>query len=150
MDLTSLCFAPGTLIEAALRNAAKRGIEVCLLVPRKGDPAVAGWATRAMYEPLLAAGVRVYEYLPRKLHAKTSVIDGEWAVVGSANLDHLSLYVNQELMLVAHDRSLAQALRIQHERDLQDAAQVTLPQWRLRGWRERGLEMLGRMARRLL
>jgi cardiolipin synthase len=98
----------------------------------------------------LAAGARVYEYLSRKLHAKASVVDGEWGVIGSANLDHLSLFVNQELVLIARDRSLAEALRVHYEQDLQDAAQVTLPQWRLRSWRERGAEMLGRTARRLL
>ena len=147
---TSPYFAPGTLVEMALRDAAKRGVEVRLLVPRTGDPPVAGWATRAAYEALLAAGARVYEYLSRKLHAKTSVVDGEWSVIGSANLDHLSLFVNQELVLIAHDRSLAEALRVHHEQDLQDAAQVTLPQWRLRGWGERVLEMLGRAARKLL
>ncbi|MBZ0209670.1 MAG: phosphatidylserine/phosphatidylglycerophosphate/cardiolipin synthase family protein [Hyphomicrobium sp.] len=150
LALTSPYFAPGTLIETALRNAAKRGVEVRLLVPRTGDPLVAGWATRAAYAPLLAAGVQVYEYLSRKLHAKASVVDGEWSVIGSANLDHLSLFVNQELVLIARDRNLAEALRVQHEDDVRDAAQVMPSQWRLRGWRERGLELIGRAARRLL
>lgn len=147
---TSPYFAPGTLIEMALGNAAKRGVEVRLLVPRTGDPLVAGWATRAAYEPLLTAGARVYEYMARQLHAKTSVVDGEWSVIGSANLDHLSLFVNQELVLIARDRSLAEALRAHHEQDLYDAGEVTLPRWRLRGGGERGLEMLGKAARRLL
>ena len=147
LAFTSAYFAPGTLVETALRNAARRGVAVRLLVPHTGDPPVAGWATRAAYEPLLAAGVRVYEYLARQLHAKTSVVDGEWAIIGSANLDHLSLFVNQELVLIARDRGLAEALRTHHERDLQAAAQVTLDQWRLRGWRERFLEILGWAAR---
>jgi cardiolipin synthase len=150
LAITSPYFAPGTLIETALRNAAARGVEVRLLVPRTGDPLVAGWATRAAYEPLLAAGVRVYEYLARKLHAKSSVVDGEWSVIGSANLDRLSLFVNQELVLVARDRDLAEALRVQHEQDTREAAQVMPSQWRLRGWRERGLELIGRTLRRLL
>ncbi len=150
LALTSPYFAPGTLIETALRNAAARGVEVRLLVPRTGDPPVAGWATRAAYEPLLAAGVRVYEYVTRKLHAKASVVDGEWSVIGSANLDRLSLFVNQELVLIARDRDLAEALHVQHEEDIREAAQVMPSQWRLRGWRERGLELIGRTLRRLL
>lgn len=150
LALTSPYFAPGLLIETALRDAAKRGVTVRLLVPRKGDPPIAGWATRAAYEPLLAAGVQVYEYLSRKLHAKASVVDGEWGVVGSANLDHLSLFVNQELVLIARDRDLAKALRVQHEEDVREAAEVMPSQWRLRGWRERGLELIGWVARRLL
>jgi cardiolipin synthase len=150
LALTSPYFAPGALIEMAFRNAAARGVEVRLLVPRKGDPPIAGWATRAAYESLLAAGVRVYEYLTRKLHAKALVIDGEWSVIGSANFDRLSLFVNQELILIARDRNLAEALRVQHEEDVGNAAQVMPSQWRLRGWRERGLELIGRAARRLL
>lgn len=140
---TSPYFAPGPHIELALQNAARRGVRVSVLLPHKGDPMVGGWATRAAYEPLLAAGVSVFEYLPRKLHAKTCAIDGEWAVIGSANLDHLSLFVNQELILVAHDRNLAESLCLQHDRDLQDSVQVSLAQWRARGWRDRALEMLG-------
>lgn len=147
--LTSPYFGPGTIVETALRSAAARGVDVRLLVPRRSDPLVAGWATRAAFEPLLLAGVRIYEYLPRKLHAKTSAIDGEWAVVGSANLDHLSLFVNQELVLLARGRTLAEALRVQYQRDLEDAAEVILPQWRRRHWGARGLEAIGRAARRL-
>ena len=148
--LTSPYFGPGTIVEAALRAAAGRGVDVRLLVPRRGDPPAAGWATRAAYEPLLAAGVRIYEYLPRKLHAKTSVIDEEWAVVGSANLDYLSLFLNQELVLIARDRTLAEALRVQYQRDLECTAEVSLHQWHRRSWRSRGLELLGWVARRLL
>lgn len=147
--LTSPYFGPGTIVETALRSAATRGVDVRLLVPRRSDPRVAGWATRAAFEPLLRAGVRIYEYLPRKLHAKTSVIDGEWAVIGSANLDYLSLFVNQEIVMLARNRTLAGALRTQYQWDLDDAAEVTLPQWRRRGWGVRGLETIGRAARRL-
>jgi cardiolipin synthase len=65
--LTSPYFGPGTEVDAALRTAAERGVDVRLLVPRRGDPPLAGWASRAAYEPLLTSGVRIYEYLPRKL-----------------------------------------------------------------------------------
>jgi cardiolipin synthase len=148
--LTSPYFGPETVVDTALQNAAKRGVDVRLLVPRRGDPPAAGWATRAAYEPLLAAGVRVYEYLTRQLHAKTSVIDEEWSVVGSANLDYLSLFVNQELVLMARDHTLAEALHVQYRRDIRDAAEVMLPVWRGRSWREHAFEMLGWAGRRLL
>ena len=148
--LTSPYFSPGRMVDAALRSAARRGVDVQLLVPRHGDPPAAGWATRASYDPLLTAGVRIYEYLPRKLHAKTSVIDEEWSIVGSANLDYLSLFVNQELVLLARDRTLSEALTAQYRRDLGEAAEVRLAAWRRRGLGERGLELLGRAARRFL
>jgi cardiolipin synthase len=148
--LTSPYFGPGTIVDRALQNAAERGVDVRLLVPRRSDPIVAGWATRAAYDPLLAAGVRIFEYLPRMLHAKTSIIDAAWSIVGSANLDYLSLFVNQELVLIAHDFALAEALYAQYKRDLDDAAEVTLPVWRRRSRFQRGLEGIGWAARRLL
>lgn len=148
--LTSPYFGPGTVVDAALRIAANRGVDVRLLVPWRVDPPAAGWATRSAYEPLLSAGVRIFEYLPRQLHAKTAVIDEEWSVVGSANLDYLSLFVNQELVLLAHDRTLAEALHFQYRLDVGDAAEVMLSVWRGRRWHEHGLEALGRAGRRFL
>ena len=91
-----------------------------------------------------------HEYQPRELHAKSIEIDGEWAIVGSANLDYLSLFVNHELILVARERRLAESLRLQYERDLEDSREVLLPRWRHRGPGERGLEAMGRAVRRLL
>ena len=148
--LTSPYFGPETVVDDALRAAASRGVDVRLLVPRRSDPPVAGWATRAAYAPLLAAGVRVYEYLPRPLHAKTSSIDAAWSIIGSANLDYRSLFINQELMLIARDPVLSGELHAQFLRDLDDAAEVTALEWHRRGWRERGLEKVGWAARRLL
>lgn len=148
--LTSPYFGPGIMVDQALQAAATRGVDVRLLVPRKGDPLVAGWATKASYAPLLAAGVRIYEYLPRQLHAKTLVIDATWAVVGSANLDYLSLFVNQELVLIARDRTLAEQLQAQYIEDLAEAEEITLSAWRRRGWGARGLEAIGWTARLLL
>jgi cardiolipin synthase len=78
------------------------------------------------------------------------VVDGVWAVVGSANLDYLSLFVNHELILVAPERRLAEGLHAQYERDLEQAREVALVRWRQRGPVERGLETIGRAARRVL
>lgn len=148
--VTSPYFSPGRMVESALCAAAARGVDVRLLVPQRGDPPAAGWATRAAYARLLTAGVRVFEYGPRKLHAKTSVIDSKWSVVGSANLDYLSLFLNQELVLMARDRTVSEALHVQFQRDLGEAVEVELSAWRRRGWRERGVELVGRAARRLI
>lgn len=98
----------------------------------------------------MAAGVRIYEYHPRTLPAKACVVDDKWSVIGSANLDYLSLFVNQELVLLAHDRGLARAVRARYERDLKDASEVVLPLWRRRGWRKRSVEMVGRAAQQFL
>jgi cardiolipin synthase len=126
---------------------------VRLLVPRYSDPAFVGWLTRSGYTSLMADGVRIYEYLPPprgKLHAKTAVIDNEWCIVGSPNLDHLSLLVNHELVLIARDPSLGEALRTQYFKDLVDASEVQSSAWMKRGWAERCLEAVGWTARKLL
>ncbi|WP_255005696.1 phosphatidylserine/phosphatidylglycerophosphate/cardiolipin synthase family protein [Roseovarius sp. M141] len=148
--LTSPYFGPGIMIDQALQTAAMRGVDVRLLVPRRGDPLVAGWATKAAYALLLTAGVRIYEYLPRQLHAKTSVIDATWSIVGSANLDYLSLFVNQELVLLARDQTLTEQLQAQYMDDIAEAEEITLSIWHRRGWRARGLEAIGWTARQLL
>lgn len=148
--LTTPFFGPGTIVAEALCAAARNGVDVRLLVPRRSDPRIAGWATRAAYATLLEAGVRIFEYLPRPLHAKTSVVDGDWAIVGSANLDHLSLFINQELVVAARSRDLSLALRDQYLRDLLDAAEVSGAVWSRRPLRERCVESIGWVARSML
>jgi cardiolipin synthase A/B len=151
--ITTPYFCPGSVVARATLQAARRGVDVRLLVPRYSDPAFIGWLTRSGYSSLIADGVRIYEYLPPprgKLHAKTAVIDDEWCIIGSSNLDHLSLLVNHELVLVARDHGLGEALRDQYFRDLADASEVQHSLWAHRGWAERCLEAIGWTARKLL
>jgi cardiolipin synthase len=151
--ITTPYFCPGSIVEAAMREAVGRGVDVRLLVPRYSDPPFVGWLTRSAYTSLIAAGVRIYEYLPLprgKLHAKTAVIDDEWCIIGSANLDHLSLLVNHELVLIARDRGLGEALRDQYFKDLADSSEVQPSGWAKRGPAERCLEAIGWTARKLL
>lgn len=151
--ITTPYFCPGSVVARSARQAARRGVDVRLLVPRYSDPAFVGWLTRSGYSSLIADGVRIYEYLPPprgKLHAKTAVIDDEWCVIGSPNLDHLSLIVNHEIVLVARDHGLGEALRDQYFRDLADAPELQHSLWTERGWAERCLEGIGWTARKLL
>jgi cardiolipin synthase A/B len=149
--ITTPYFCPGSIVERTARQAAKRGVDVRLLVPRDSDPAFVGWLTRSGYTRMMAGGVRIYEYVaPRRLHAKTAVIDGQLCVVGSPNLDHLSLFVNHEFVLVARDRGLGEGLREQYFRDLADASEVQPRAWAQRGWAERFVEAIGWTARKFL
>ena len=149
--ITTPYFCPGSIVDTAVRQAARRGVDVRLLVPRDSDPSFVGWLTRSGYSRMMAQGVHIYEYVaPRKLHAKTAVIDDEWCVIGSPNLDHLSLLVNHEIVLVARDRGLGSALTEQFYRDLADASDVKPNAWAERGWAERVLEAIGWTARKLL
>lgn len=149
--VTNPYFCPGSRVEQALRRAAKRGVDVRLLVPRNSDPPFVGWLTRSSYISLMKSGVRVYEYLPpRKLHAKSIAIDDEWSVIGSANLDHWGLVANHELVLVTRDRKLGRELRGAFLQDLDRSEEVQLAKWGDRGLRERALEAVGWLGRKLL
>ena len=148
--VTGPYFCPGSRVERALRQSAKRGVDVRLLVPRNSDPPFVGWMTRSAYSSLMNAGVRVYEYLPgRKLHAKSIALDREWCIVGSANLDHWSLIINHELVLVARDPKLGNELRDAFFRDLERSEEVQPAEWARRGLRQRFVETIGWTARKL-
>lgn len=148
--VTTPYFGPGRALRGAACRAARRGVDVRLLVPRRSDPLFTGWVTRASYANLLAAGVRIYEYLPRRLHAKTVVIDREWATVGSVNLDTMSLLVNQELLLLARSPLLADGLRGCFFRDLRESGEIHASEWRRRGPGQRLLEQVGRVMQPLV
>lgn len=148
--LTTPYFVPDHRTQAALMAAARRGRDVRVLVPCKGDVRLARWASHAGYAPLLQAGVRIFEYLPRVLHAKTAVADQAYAILGTANLDYRSVFLNYELNLITREPRLCQRLQDQFEKDLEHSVEVFASRWRARGWTEQLTEALGWMARRWL
>lgn len=148
--LSTPYFVPDYRTQHALMRAARRGVDVKLLVPRKNDVRIAQWAANAAYEPLLHAGVKIYEYLPRMLHAKTAVIDGEWSTIGSANIDYRSFFVNYEINLVSVQPVLAAELEKQFRTDLLQSEQVMTSRWARRAVTQRLLELIGWVARRWL
>ena len=116
IDLASPYFYPGGGFRAALRQAAKRGVEVRLLLQGKLDYRIAGLAARTLYDELLAAGVRIFEYTPAFLHAKVALVDDEWATVGSSNIDPLSLLLNLEANVVVRDPQFSGELGAEFDR----------------------------------
>lgn len=116
----------------ALLNAAKDGVDVRLLVPGSSDiPAVAAMS-RSGYRPLLAAGIRVFEWNGSMLHAKTAVADTRWGRVGSTNLNIASWKGNCEIDVAVEDAGFAQQLADQYERDLANATEIVLSHSRVR------------------
>jgi cardiolipin synthase len=111
VDLVCPYFYPGERIRRALRRAADRGVQVRLLLQGKIDYRLAAMAAHALYAELLGRGVEIYEYTPAFLHAKVAVVDGQWATVGSSNIDPLSLLLNLEANVVVLDEAFAQRLR---------------------------------------
>jgi cardiolipin synthase len=103
-------FFPGYRLLKEMRKAARRGVDVRLILQGEPDMAIVKTAASMLYHHLLDAGVRIYEYCERPLHGKVAVIDGEWATVGSSNLDPLSLSLNLEANVVIRDRAFNQEL----------------------------------------
>ncbi|MFZ3019006.1 MAG: cardiolipin synthase ClsB [Gallionella sp.] len=104
-------FLPGRMFRRALIQAAKRGVRVVLLLQGRVEYWLQHYATQALYDRLLAAGIEIHEYQASHLHAKVAVIDGVWATVGSSNIDPFSLLLAREANLVVQDAGFAQELR---------------------------------------
>ena len=132
-DLVSPYFYPGTTFRRALKDAARRGVRVRLLLQGKLDYRFAGLAASVLYDELLKRGVRIYEYMPAFLHAKIALADGDWATVGSTNIDPLSLLLNLEANVVVSNAGFSQTLTAAFEAAIAVSREVTaspLP----RGW----------------
>lgn len=122
--LTSPYFVPDEPTLRALTSAAQRGVDVRLLVPSKNDVPLMVYAIRSFYPRLIEAGVRIYEYQPSVLHAKTMVVDGQFCIVGSANLDVRSFRLNFEVGAIVADEVFAGVLEQQFLLDLQKSREV--------------------------
>ena len=104
-------FMPGIRFRHALVDAARRGVRVILLMQGHSDHPFYQLAARALYRYFLENGIEVHEYHASELHAKVAVVDGQWATVGSSNIDPLSLLLAREANLVAHDARFAGELK---------------------------------------
>lgn len=124
--LTDAYYAGKTSYVQALRSAAKDGVDVRVLVPSGTDIPILRPLSRAGYRPLLEAGVRVFEWNGPMLHAKTAVADGNWARVGSSNLNMSSWFGNCELDLVVEDIGFAGQMEEMYLQDLTNATEIVL------------------------
>ena len=104
-------FLPGRGFRLALIQAAQRGVRVMLLLQGRVEYRIQHYATHALYDQLLGAGIEIYEYQPSFLHAKVAVVDGQWATVGSSNIDPFSLMLAREANLAVQDDGFAGELR---------------------------------------
>ena len=151
LDLTSAYFVPRPAFVQALGDAVERGVQVRVLVPGphadKPPVRIAGHAT---YEELLEAGVRIWEYQPTMLHAKTLAVDGVWASVGSVNFDNRSFQLQDEATMCVRGARFVTLLDEQFERDLRDAEEFDLGRWNGRSVPERVKERTLTLVRREL
>ena len=148
--LTMGYFAPGPDFVGALCDAARRGVQVELVLPGRSDFALILHAGRSYYTQMLEAGVKLYEMEHATMHAKTAVIDGVFSTVGSSNLDWRSLVSNSELNVVILGDDFGQQLEALFARDRAASVPIDAAKWRQRGLKQRSLEWVGRAAERLL
>ena len=148
--LTIGYFVPDPVSKQALIDAARRGVDVRLVVPGYSDFWAPVYAGRSHYEELLAAGVRIHEWREALMHAKTAVIDSTWSSVGSTNLDWRSFVHNYEADLVVHDAGFAAEMERRFQRDLAAATEIDAAAWKMRGTAEKLKEWFARRWEYLL
>ena len=134
IHLTQSYFIPTPSVQQALQNAARRGIDVKLVVPGVVDEPMAFLAGRAYYGELMKAGVQIYERQGVILHAKTIVIDGIWSTVGSSNLDWRSVIFNNEADAVIISRNFGSQMEQMFKDDLAASKKINLQEWKGQPW----------------
>ncbi len=130
--MTQAYFLPDQDFVDALLEAARRGVDVRILLPLKSNHIVADWISRGYYSQLLSAGVRVLRFKDAMVHAKTATIDGSWSTVGTANIDRLSLQGNYEINLEVIDEDFAEVMENIFETDQSNCLELTLGEWEAR------------------
>jgi cardiolipin synthase len=126
-------FLPDRAMRRALMEVARRGVRVTVIVPgRHTDQRWVRLASRRMWGHLLEAGVRIYEYAGTMIHAKVLIVDREWAVLGTTNIDNRSFEHNDEVNVALRDPAVADRLLRDYACDLEESEEITLPRWRRR------------------
>jgi cardiolipin synthase len=148
--MTHAYFIPDADFADALIAAARRGVDVRLLLPATSNHVVADWLSRGHYGELLAHGVRIFLFQGAMVHAKTSTIDGRWSTVGTANIDRLSMTGNYEINVEFIDADLAQQMEKIFETDLSNARELSLAEWEARGVHKKFTELVLAPLRPLL
>jgi cardiolipin synthase A/B len=123
--ITTPYYIPDETLQAALCAAARRGVRTDLILPRRNNLRIVAFASRSYYGELLAAGVRIHEYVGGLMHAKTLTVDREAVLTGSANLDRRSFLLNYENSVLFRDEVLAGALRALQEEYIAQSRRVT-------------------------
>jgi cardiolipin synthase len=143
IEIATPYFLPDASFRKVLIDRAKAGVAITILLPNEhNDEKSVRWASQRIYQELLEAGIKIYEYQPTFTHTKLLIEDGGWSIIGSANLDARSRKLNDEVIFGIRDVGFAQDLRRVFDADLQHAKPVTLAEWRKRGPLQRVLEIV--------
>jgi len=141
--ITNAYFVPDNFLLKRLKEAANNGIDVRILLPEKSNVSIVKWASTTFYFNLLKAGIKIYEYAPGMLHAKSLILD-DWMLIGSSNLNHRSLLHDLEADITIFTDTAKKTLEQLFLKDLTQSTQMQLEQWEnVRPMHQR---MLGRLA----
>jgi cardiolipin synthase len=133
-------FIPAGRVLRSLVKARRRGVRVRAVVPGNSDVKLVQWATRHIYGRLLRCGIELHERQRRMLHSKVMIVDSEWTMIGSCNLDPRSLWINQEFFALIRSKVLAQKLIEICTQDIAHSTRVTLDSLQTRTWWQRLLD----------
>jgi len=148
--MTQAYFTPDQDFVDAMKEAARRGVDVRLLVPLKSNHIVADWISRGYFSQLLGAGVRIFRFKDAMVHAKTSTVDGSWSTVGTANIDRLSLQGNYEINVEVFDEAFARTLEEIFATDQSNCLELTQGEWEARDLHRKFTELMLAPLRPLL
>jgi cardiolipin synthase len=136
--LSSAYFIPDHDTMRALEGAVRRGVDVRVIVPGEyTDVPIVRHAGRFYYNRLLRRGIRIFEYQPTMMHAKTMVVDGIWTTIGSSNFDDRSFRLNDEVNVNVYDEGIAAQMEQMFFEDLARSEEVEKRRWRKRPWLDR-------------
>jgi cardiolipin synthase len=138
--ITTPYFVPSSDLLETLKMTAQRGIKVELIIPHKNDSMMVQWASRAFYSELLSAGVEIYEFYGGLLHTKSVVIDEQFCLVGTVNMDMRSLWLNFELTLAIDDEAFTKEMLWLQQSYIDESHKVDSGQWKKRKLYSRFLE----------
>jgi cardiolipin synthase A/B len=147
IHLTHSYFAPDTLLLQALEDAANRGVDVRIILPKHTDHFSVRQAARWHYAQLLESGVRIFERSNTVLHAKTAVIDGVWSTVGSTNLELWSFATTDEVNAVILGSRFAAEMESLFKEDLDDSEEISRDEWKQRSLLDRTKEFFFNLLR---
>ena len=135
--MTTAYFVPDPSLRRAILTAAKRGVQVEILIPWRSNHAIADWIARCKFSEYLDSGVHIHAYNGSMIHAKTVTVDGIWSMLGTANIDRLSLGINHEVNVEIFDEAVAVQMEQIFAADLRESRNLDAERWRGRplAWR---------------
>jgi cardiolipin synthase len=145
IHITAAYFVPDVQIMKALLDAARRGVDVKIIMPNVSDSWMASHAGHSLYQEMLEAGIQLYELKKAVLHAKTAVIDGTWSTVGSTNMDTRSFLHNKEVNVVVMGDAFGKEMESAFQEDLHGSNGIVLKEWKRRPLAQRFKDWFARL-----